>query len=76
MVFGECGARTRAVLETDISGFSPGDGGTRSRAELPYADVSLAASNTALRKMLLSVPPRTGINPYNGYRNSKKVTRI
>lgn len=28
------------------------------------------------RKMLLSVPPRAGINPYNGYNNrtSKKVT--
>jgi len=27
--------------------------------------------------MLLSVPPRTGFNPYNGYnsRNSKKVTQ-
>ncbi|KAK9966118.1 hypothetical protein ABG768_003246, partial [Culter alburnus] len=42
--------------------------------ELPLTDVSLAAPDTALRKMLLSVPPRTGINPYNGYnsRNSKK----
>lgn len=35
----------------------------------------LAAPYIAPRKMLLSVPPRTGINPYNGYnsRNGKKV---
>lgn len=45
-------------------------------ADCPGSPLLRSSGHSAVVKMLLSVPPRTGINPYNGYtgkNNNKKV---